>query len=69
MSKAGIVPHPPKNVSDLIVKQVLNGKSGRLVVPKSDEGKTGVRSFPLWVQDILFGHVWQRKNHFAFAEE
>jgi all-trans-retinol dehydrogenase (NAD+) len=69
LSKAGIVPDPPKNVSDLVLKQVLNGKSGSLVVPKSEEGKTGLRGYPTWIQDLLYGYVWQRKNQFAFAKQ
>jgi all-trans-retinol dehydrogenase (NAD+) len=69
LAKFGIIPDPPSNVSDLIVKQVLSGKSGRLCVPKSEEGKTGLRSWPLWAQDIAFGHVWQRKDQFGFAKE
>jgi all-trans-retinol dehydrogenase (NAD+) len=38
-------------------------------VPKTEEGKTGVRSFPLWVRDIALGNVWQRKDTFSFAKE
>ncbi|KAF2036262.1 NAD(P)-binding protein [Setomelanomma holmii] len=69
LAKAGIVPDPPSNVSDLVVKQVLAGKSGRLCVPKSEEDKMGLRAWPRWAQDILYGHVWQRKGAFAFAKE
>jgi all-trans-retinol dehydrogenase (NAD+) len=69
LAKFGIVPDPPSNVSDLIVKQVLNGKSGRLCVPKAEEGKTGVRGWPLWARDIALGLVWQRKGQFEFAKE
>lgn len=69
LAKFGIVPDPPTNVSDLVVKQVLNGKSGRLVVPKSEESKTGLRNWPVWAQDIALGLVWQRKDSFGFAKE
>ncbi|EAT85089.1 hypothetical protein HBI56_075370 [Parastagonospora nodorum] len=69
IAKFGIVPDPPTNVSDLVVKQVLNGKSGRLVVPKSEESKTGLRNWPLWAQDIALGLVWQRKDSFGFAKK
>jgi all-trans-retinol dehydrogenase (NAD+) len=69
LAKQGIVPDPPKNVSDLVVKQVLSGKSGRLIVPKSEEGKTSLRHLPLWLQDILYGQVWQRKDRAGFVKK
>jgi all-trans-retinol dehydrogenase (NAD+) len=69
MAKMGINPDPPKNVSDLVVKQVLSGKSGRLVIPKSEERITGLRNWPRWAQDVVFGHVWQRKEHQGFVKE
>ncbi|OAK93678.1 NAD(P)-binding protein [Phaeosphaeriaceae sp. SRC1lsM3a] len=68
LAKYGIIPDPPSNVSDLVVKQVLNGTSGRLCVPKSEEGKMGLRNWPMWMQDIMYGHVWQRKDQFSFAK-
>jgi all-trans-retinol dehydrogenase (NAD+) len=69
LAKYGIIPDPPSKVSDLVVKQVLDGKSGRLCVPKSEEGKTGLRNWPLWAQDLVYGHVWQRKDQFGFAKQ
>jgi all-trans-retinol dehydrogenase (NAD+) len=69
LTKFGIVPDPPKNVSDLVVSHVLSGKSGRLCVPKAEEGKTGVRGWPLWARDIVLGNVWQRKDTFSFAKK
>jgi all-trans-retinol dehydrogenase (NAD+) len=69
LAKQGIIPDPPSNVSDLVVKQVLQGKSGQICVPKSEESKTGVRNYPLWVKDILFGQAWQRKDRFGFVKE
>lgn len=62
MKKQGIVPDPPSNVSDLVVEQVVKGRSGRLVVPKSEEGKMGLREWPMWVQDVLYGFVSQKKK-------
>jgi all-trans-retinol dehydrogenase (NAD+) len=38
-------------------------------VPKAEEGKTGVRGWPLWARDIALGLVWQRKGQFEFAKE
>jgi all-trans-retinol dehydrogenase (NAD+) len=69
LARYGIIPDPPSKVSDLVVKQVLEGKSGRLCVPKKEEGKTGLRNWPMWAQDIVYGHVWQRKDQFVFAKE
>jgi len=69
LAKQGIVPDPPSNVSDVVVKQVLSGQSGRLIVPESEEGKTGVRYWPLWAKDIVLGHIWQRKDQVGFAKE
>jgi all-trans-retinol dehydrogenase (NAD+) len=69
LAKAGIVPDPPRNVSDLVVRQVLAEKSGRLCVPKAEEGNTELRSWPLWIQDIALGHVWQRKNQLIFGKK
>jgi len=69
LAKRGIVVHPPKNVSDAVVKQVLSGKSGRLVVPKSGEPISLLRSLPLWAQDALQGYAWRSKDHFAFEKK
>jgi hypothetical protein len=69
LARYGIVPDPPSNVSDLVIEQVVAGKSGRLCVPKSEESKTGLRGWPRWAQDVLLGHVWPRKGQFRFAKE
>jgi len=69
LNEYGIYPDPPINVSNRIVEQVLKGRSGRLVVPKSEERKTGLRNWPRWVQDLLFGNVWRNEKRFAFGKE
>ncbi|KAF1809544.1 NAD(P)-binding protein [Eremomyces bilateralis CBS 781.70] len=69
LNKYGIHPDPPSNVGDVVVEQVLKGRSGRLVVPKSEEGKTGLRNWPRWVQDLLFGNVFRSKDRFEFGKE
>jgi len=70
LNKHGIFPDPPSNVSNLVVEQVLKGRSGRLVVPKSEEGKTGLRNWPRWVQDLMFGYVGKSKgNGFGFGQD
>lgn len=28
----------------------------------------GLRNWPMWMQDIMYGHVWQRKDQFSFAK-
>jgi all-trans-retinol dehydrogenase (NAD+) len=57
-------------VSNVVVEQVLKGRSGRLVVPKKEEGKTGVRNWPMWTQDLMFGFVGkQNANRFGFGKD
>jgi hypothetical protein len=52
------------------VKQVLSARSGRIHVPLSEEGKTGLRGYPLWIQDILMGYVGKsKKNKFIFGKD
>ncbi|KAF2750209.1 NAD(P)-binding protein [Sporormia fimetaria CBS 119925] len=68
LKKHGIHPDPPSNVSNLVLKQVLKAKSGRLVVPASEEGKTGLRGYPVWLQDVLLGNVFKRKDEFGFGK-
>ncbi|OAL51167.1 NAD(P)-binding protein [Pyrenochaeta sp. DS3sAY3a] len=65
--KFGIVPDPPSNVSDIVIDQVLKAKSGRICVPKSEEGKSGMRNWPMWAQDVAFGLVLPRKDRFGFG--
>ena len=54
-------------MSNLVVEQVLKARSGRLCIPKSEEGKSGLRNWPIWAQDVAYGHVWQRKEQFGFG--
>ncbi|KAF2008434.1 NAD(P)-binding protein [Aaosphaeria arxii CBS 175.79] len=67
LNKHGIYPDPPINVARVVFNQVLAGKSGRIHVPASEEGKAGARNWPLWVQDILMGYVFKRKDSFGFG--
>ncbi|KAF2829921.1 NAD(P)-binding protein [Ophiobolus disseminans] len=69
LTKRGVILGAAKDVSDMVVKQVLSGKSGQLIVPQSDGRKTGVRFLPMWAQDILYGHLWQRKHKGGFVKE
>jgi hypothetical protein len=70
LNKYGIYPDPPSNVSDLVVDQVLKGRSGRLIVPKREEGKTGLRNWPMWAQDLVYGFVGKRKgDRFGFGKD
>ncbi|KAF3008658.1 hypothetical protein E8E13_008867 [Curvularia kusanoi] len=57
LDKHGIVPDPPTRVSEVVLKQVLKGRSGRVCVPRSQERYMGVRGLPRWVQDLVFGLV------------
>jgi all-trans-retinol dehydrogenase (NAD+) len=69
LNKYGIYPDPPSNVSNLVVEQVLKGRSGRLCVPKSEEGKMGLRNYPMWVQDLMYGFVRKSGNRFGFGQD
>jgi all-trans-retinol dehydrogenase (NAD+) len=70
LNKHGIYPDPPSNVSNVVVEQVLKGRSGRVIVPKREEGKTGVRHWPMWAQDLMFGLVGKRKgDRFGFGKD
>lgn len=69
LAKRGIVADPPKNVSDVVVKQVLSGKSGRLCVPVSAGRVASLRSLPRWAQDVLQGYAWRRKDQFGLEKK
>jgi all-trans-retinol dehydrogenase (NAD+) len=62
LEKHGIVPDPPSRVSNVVLEQVLKGRSGRICVPKSQELHTGIRNWPRWAQDVAFGLVRKRKE-------
>ncbi|KAJ4340670.1 hypothetical protein N0V87_002331 [Didymella glomerata] len=67
LDKHGIVPDPPSRVSDVVVEQVLAGRSGRICVPKDQERHMGVRNWPRWAQDMVFGLVFSKKSE-TFAD-
>jgi all-trans-retinol dehydrogenase (NAD+) len=51
----GIYPDPASNVSDLVLENVLNGRSGQIFVPKDQVRNSKMRTYPIWMQDALFG--------------
>jgi all-trans-retinol dehydrogenase (NAD+) len=68
----GIYPDPASNVSNLVVEQVLAGRSGQIFVPKNQERYRNIRGWPLWAQDLLYGYVWKRGGNdggFRFADD
>lgn len=70
LEKHGIVPDPPTRVSDVVVRQVLKGRSGRICVPESQEKHMGIRGWPRWAQDLAFGLVFSKKpDTFADVKE
>ena len=69
LNKHGIYPDPPSNVANLVIKQVLNARSGRIHVPFSEEGKAGMRGYPLWVQDVLMGYLKKKDDGFGFGKD
>jgi all-trans-retinol dehydrogenase (NAD+) len=68
LSKHGIMLDPPSCVSDVVVDQVLRGRSGRVCVPAGGEGTMGIVHWPRWVQDLLLGMVWRREGQFEFGK-
>ncbi|KAF2708204.1 NAD(P)-binding protein [Pleomassaria siparia CBS 279.74] len=68
LNERGIFPDPPSKVSDLVIEQVLKARSGRIHVPLSEEGRAGLRNWPLWAQDLSMGHVFARKR-FEFGRD
>lgn len=58
LNKYGIYCDPASNVSDMIVEQVVAGRSGRLFVPKDQVKIANVRSWPQWTQDMFYGFPW-----------
>jgi hypothetical protein len=69
LNKHGIYPDPPSNVSDLVFKQVLKARSGRIHVPLTEKSKAGMRGYPLWLQDVLMGYVFPDKSRFGFGKD
>lgn len=69
LAKYGIVPDPASNVSDVVVEQVLKGRSGRVCVPKKENKTMGLRNWPRWAQDVTYGLVWQNEKAYAFGKE
>ncbi|KAJ9603544.1 hypothetical protein H2200_011730 [Cladophialophora chaetospira] len=67
LEKFGIKCDPASNVSDAVVKQVLAGRSGRIFMPRTEEAKAEVRSYPLWLQDVMF-EMNQRLKGFTLSE-
>ncbi|KEF53651.1 uncharacterized protein A1O9_10051 [Exophiala aquamarina CBS 119918] len=54
LASIGIRTDPASNVSSAVVEQVLAARSGRIFMPRSEEAKTGVRGWPVWLQDTVF---------------
>lgn len=72
LNKYGIYPDPASNVTDLIVEQVLAGRSGQIFVPKDQVRYKNARSWPLWLQDVLAGYPWRASTNdggFRFGDE
>ncbi|KIX09017.1 uncharacterized protein Z518_00095 [Rhinocladiella mackenziei CBS 650.93] len=61
LAKFNIVCDPASNVSDAVVEQVLAGRSGQIFVPRSEAGKTHLRNWPLWMQDIML-YMYRKKS-------
>ncbi|EWZ28647.1 short chain dehydrogenase/reductase [Fusarium oxysporum Fo47] len=43
----------PNIVTDAIVTQILRGKSGQVFLPNSHSFISGIRGFPVWLQELL----------------
>lgn len=63
LNNFGIYPDPASNVSDLVLDNVFNARSGQIFVPKGEKSKAGMRNWPLWTQDLLGAVMkWQMKR-------
>jgi len=67
LNKFGIKCDPASNVSDAVVEQVLAGRSGQIFMPRTEASKTGLRSYPLWLQDSLM-YVNKKMKGFQLTE-
>ncbi|ELR10036.1 hypothetical protein VC83_07373 [Pseudogymnoascus destructans] len=47
----------PTDVSSQIVKQVISGRSGHVVLPKFYTPITGIRAWPSWLQESVRNHM------------
>lgn len=65
LASVGIRVDPASNVSDAVVEQVLAARSGRIFMPRSEEGNSGVRTWPIWLQDVV-GYVHKKTSGFEF---
>ncbi|KIW89360.1 uncharacterized protein Z519_10214 [Cladophialophora bantiana CBS 173.52] len=63
LEQLGIKCDPASNVSDAVVEQVLAGRSGQIFVPRTEEGRAGLRNWPLWLQDAVL-HLQRRVQNF-----
>jgi hypothetical protein len=52
LQKYGVRSDPASNVSDAIVEQVFASRSGQIFMPRSEEAKTSIRNWPIWLQDV-----------------
>ncbi len=60
LNEYGIYPEPASNVSDLVLQNVLNARSGQIFVPRSQNSRAGMRHWPLWAQDAMYGLIRMR---------
>lgn len=65
LRKRGFRVDPASNVSDVVVKQVVKGKSGRLYVPEKLKWVDGIRTLPVWMLDVMSG-AWKGQNSASF---
>lgn len=61
----GVRLDPASNVSDAVVDQVLAARSGQIFMPRSEAGNSGIRTWPLWLQDFA-GWTHRRLARFEF---
>lgn len=47
----------PEVVSDAIVAAILSGRSSHIVLPKAYTTVTGIRAWPVWMQQIVRNHL------------
>ena len=54
LATMGIRLDPASNVSNAIIEQVMAARSGKIFMPRSEEGRHGLSQWPLWASDAAF---------------
>jgi len=53
LSRSGALVIEPETVANAIIRQIMSGKSGQIILPAWMGAASGARGWPTWVQEIL----------------